>query len=39
MHNKTNKPYCYFYTKNNQLLDMKIQNKINKILRIQDSLE
>ena len=39
MNNKTNKPYCYFYTKNNQLLDMKIQNKINKILRIQDSLE
>lgn len=39
MNNKTNKPFCYFYIKDNQLLDMKTQESINKILRLQDSLE
>lgn len=39
MNNKTNKPFCYFYIRDNQLLDMKTQESINKILRLQDSLE
>ena len=39
MNNKINKPFCYFYIKDNKLLDKRIQNKINKILRLQDSLE
>ena len=28
MNNKTNKPFCYFYIKNNQLLDIDTQNKM-----------
>lgn len=39
MNNKTNKPFCYFYIKNNQLLDKESQNNINKILKLQDALE
>lgn len=39
MNNKINKPFCYFYIKDNQLLDKENQNNINKILKLQDALE
>lgn len=39
MNNKINKPFCYFYVKNHQLLDKESQNNINKILKLQDALE
>lgn len=39
MNNKINKPFCYFYIKNNQLLDKESQNNINRTLKLQDTLE
>lgn len=39
MNNKINKPFCYFYIENNRLLDEESQNKINRILKLQDNLE
>ncbi|WP_455543319.1 hypothetical protein [Intestinibacter sp.] len=39
MNNKTNRPYCYIYTKDNRLCDLEKSKLINKLLKLQDNLE
>lgn len=39
MNNKTNKPYCYIYIKDNRLCDLEKSKLINKLLKLQDNLE
>ena len=39
MNNKTNKPYCYIYIKDNRLCDLEKSQLINKLLKLQDNLE
>ena len=39
MNNKTNRPYCYIYIKDNRLFDLEKSKIINKLLKLQDNLE
>ena len=39
MNNKTNRPYCYIYIKDNRLCDLEKSKVINKLLKLQDNLE
>ena len=39
MNNKTNRPYCYIYVKDNRLFDLEKSKIINKLLKLQDNLE
>ena len=39
MNNKTNRPYCYIYIKDNKLGDLEKSKLINKLLKLQDNLE
>ncbi|MGN1032980.1 MAG: hypothetical protein ACI4PU_05920, partial [Intestinibacter sp.] len=39
MNNKTNRPYCYIYLKDNRLFDLEKSKIINKLLKLQDNLE
>lgn len=39
MNNKTSRPYCYIYIKNNKLVDLEKSKVINKLLKLQDNLE